>query len=354
MDLSKSQDPLKILMIGTLPPPMVSGTTIGFQQLANELNQHDDVENIVVNTGGIRSHGIKGLIRFVKVVREIIINTGKVDIVTLHINCTALPVIGPVVLAVVQLYRKPFIIRMFGGMGYAQLHGVAKWVAVQVIKRAYKYLVQTKKLVSETIADGFENVEWYPNSRTIPTKVNRKSKNRKCRKFVFLGRVTITKGILEIIEAAERFDNDISVDIYGPFEDMFSEHFFMSLKRINCWGSVPPNQIIEILSHYDALLLPTYHATEGYPGVILEAYAAGIPVISTYWRAIPEVVDESSGLLIEPQNADALFEAMKRLVEDDMLYAQLCKGAQERASAFSSKTMTEHFITLCYQIKNSS
>jgi poly-gamma-glutamate synthesis protein (capsule biosynthesis protein) len=112
-------------------------------------------------------------------------------------------------------------------------------------------------------------------------------------------------------------------------------------------GVVPPKEVTSVLSGYDALLLPTYHDGEGYPGVVLEAFGVGIPVICTRWRALPEIVDETCGLLVEPRDSESLLEAMTKLVSDPELHARLCKGAAARAERFSSAHWSERFIEYC-------
>ena len=68
---------------------------------------------------------------------------------------------------------------------------------------------------------------------------------------------------------------------------------------------------------------------EGIPVALMEAMAAGIPVISTATTGIPElVVDEHTGLLVEPRDAPALADAIERLLDDTDL------GERLRAAAF--------------------
>jgi len=69
---------------------------------------------------------------------------------------------------------------------------------------------------------------------------------------------------------------------------------------------------LETIQKYDVLILPTFYQGEGYPGVIIEAYSLGLPVITTNWKAIPEIVENrKTGLLIEPRSTAALVDAMK-------------------------------------------
>ncbi len=89
-------------------------------------------------------------------------------------------------------------------------------------------------------------------------------------------------------------------------------------------GRVEPNSISQILSEHDCLLLPTFYEGEGMPGVIIEAYQSGIPVIASRWRDIPELIQhEKTGLLVEPRSMEDLTRAMLRLSSDKKLYQDL-------------------------------
>jgi glycosyltransferase involved in cell wall biosynthesis len=77
----------------------------------------------------------------------------------------------------------------------------------------------------------------------------------------------------------------------------------------------------------DVFALPSY--VEGLPIALLEAMALGIPSISTNVYGIPEaVIDERTGLLIEPGDAEALAKAILRLKRDDELRRQLSKDGR--------------------------
>lgn len=58
-------------------------------------------------------------------------------------------------------------------------------------------------------------------------------------------------------------------------------------------GTVDFNKSVEVLQNYFALVFPTRFFTEGIPGTILDAYAAGIPVICSRWESFEDVVDDA-------------------------------------------------------------
>jgi glycosyltransferase involved in cell wall biosynthesis len=166
---------------------------------------------------------------------------------------------------------------------------------------------------------------------------------------VFIGHVKPEKGMRELLDAARRLGGrEIRVDVYGPLLGGMRAQDFDGHPAVRYLGVLPPERVSEVLRGYDALLLPTYHPGEGYPGAILEAYAEGLPVIATRWRSLPEIVEHGvSGLLIEPRDAGALAQAMIDLHDHPERMQALRTGALARAEAFSSRRWTQEFVEIC-------
>lgn len=77
-------------------------------------------------------------------------------------------------------------------------------------------------------------------------------------------------------------------------------------------GILEGQEYIDELSSGDFLVLSSNYETQGV--VLLEAFACGMPVVSTNVGGIPEVVNESNGILVPPQDAEALAEAMQEMI----------------------------------------
>lgn len=83
-----------------------------------------------------------------------------------------------------------------------------------------------------------------------------------------------------------------------------------------------------LYSAMDVFILPSL--TEGVPLTILEAMAAGVPVIATRVGGIPQMIEEGeTGLLVPPQNERALQEKIESLIRDSALRSQLSRQALE-------------------------
>lgn len=338
--------PPRVLLVGSFTP-LISGTSILLEQLAADLKDRTDIELAPADSGGIRGRGAKGLARYFGLLRRIWIEAGASDIISLHLNATALALIAPLALATARLRGIKLMIRLFGGSGYAGLNGLSRAAAKWSMRQADVCLVETRLLAEEMKRDGVGRVAWYANSRPMPVGATFHAPAA-CRKFVFIGRLCAEKGVREAVEAAEALGAEASLDVYGPFwGNSLSEDTFRGKERTRYRGPIPPDRVVDVMREHDALLLPTRHRDEGYPGVIIEAFAAGRPVICTRWMALPEMVDESCGILIEPGDAAGLFNAMKRLADDPVSYLRLCEGAWSRRMNYSGAAWADRFVEIC-------
>jgi len=157
------------------------------------------------------------------------------------------------------------------------------------------------------------------------------------------------QGIEVILESLKWLHPDVSIDLYGPLENGYAADDLnrRGLGRVRYLGVLDEVRVQERLFHYDALVLPTFHPGEGYPGVILEAYAHSVPVIATRWLSLPEIVDDSCGILIEAGDPVAFADAVNRLRAGLELWKALRRGSLERAREFSDRERTEQFVALC-------
>lgn len=150
-----------------------------------------------------------------------------------------------------------------------------------------------------------------------------------CR-IVFLGRVTPVKGLDVLIRAiAADPDLPLTLDIYGVVQgpDAYKKQLQKVCdSRIRFRDPVSAQRIIEELSHYDVLAVPSQWLETG-PLVVLEAFAAGIPVIGSDLGGIRELVrQEIDGILVEPGSVTAWAAALRRLTREPGLLARLQHG----------------------------
>lgn len=355
MNHKNASDPLRILMIGPLPPP-IGGATVVFQTLVNDLASRSDVKITVLNLsrGNSASDWFRNLLVAIRIIWKTYWLGQKHDVISFHANYRGRILFGPIIYLISRLIRRPLVMRVFGGafdFQYEELSRIHQWLLRKTYFNSEICLFETKRLVEYFTALRIRRAEWFSNYTAVARLDEHLEIRSVCRRIVFLGRVTKTKGIDELFAAAPHLDVGVQIDVYGPLDDGYSlEVFQRGLGRIQYRGILGRREIDERLWEYDALVLPTFHSGEGYPGVILEAYSHGLPVIVTNWLSIPEIVDDTCGILIEPRNTMQLVDAINRLHRDTALYQRLQEGAWRRRLAFSSTYWTQRFVSLCYEV----
>ena len=148
-------------------------------------------------------------------------------------------------------------------------------------------------------------------------------------RFVYMGRVDKTKGLDIFIKAFKQVDdNNITFDIYGIEQD--NAKYFKKIKdltatdkRIAIKESVQGKDVIKTLAGYDVLVVPSQWMETG-PMVVLEAFAAGIPVIGSRLGGIAELIEnERNGLLVEPFSIKEWAKTIRRLSDNRNIIAKL-------------------------------
>ena len=121
----------------------------------------------------------------------------------------------------------------------------------------------------------------------------------------------------------------------------------------NYGGQLKPEEVAESLNQHDAMLFPTFWEGEGLPGVIIESFQCGMPVIATRWLQIPELLkDGEQGILIEPHEVGELVEAMRKLIDQPKLYQQLSESAFQRGQQYKSMHWNRKLVDWCQQFSD--
>ena len=189
------------------------------------------------------------------------------------------------------------------------------------------------------VANGVPAVKSYPRRRPIGTWT--------------LGMAALfrpRKGIEVLLEALAMLrlrGHDVRLRAIGPFETPEYQQEVLALvdqlgiaDAIDWTGFV--SDIHAELRQVDLFVLPSLFG-EGLPMVVLEAMAAGLPVVASDVEGIPAAIrDGVDGLLVEPGNPEALAKAISEIIKPDSPcdYLAMCRDARERhAEKFSAAAM---------------
>lgn len=143
----------------------------------------------------------------------------------------------------------------------------------------------------------------------------------------------------------QKFERDVfHLDIYGPVEGGYRNRFAELLSSASdcasyC-GTVNPEESVDVLKDYYALLFLTYYEGEGFAGTLIDAMCADLPVIASDWRCNGEVVSDDTGIIVKPRDSKALAEALVGIYENNASWLRKRNNCLHAAERFMPKQVT--------------
>ena len=171
---------------------------------------------------------------------------------------------------------------------------------------------------------GYGNVMGVDMERFSPDRFSVK-KDAGVFTFVFVGRIVGDKGINELVEAFVKLHdkhNNTKLVLVGNYEhnlDPVSDKTRQLIETndgIEARGAKYGDDLLQMYVDADCFVMPSYR--EGFPNTVLEAGAMGLPSIVTDINGSREIIEnEKNGLIVPSKDADALYNAMERMLLDD-------------------------------------
>jgi len=204
--------------------------------------------------------------------------------------------------------------------------------------------VQSNDMQADLRRLGLSRVHVLRNFRRfgpIPTSTDTASGSISC---AFLSRMIPSKGVDLAIAAVKNVRNcnphrAVQLHIWGPVPEVH-QAWFDGLMRdagpgVSYHGVLDPGDVQNTLARHDVVLFPTAYGGEGFPGVVVDAYSAGIPIIATRWPYVDEAIAHGrTGLIVEDREVKDLSGAILRLLDEQTLLGELKAGARERAKDY--------------------
>lgn len=198
--------------------------------------------------------------------------------------------------------------------------------------------------------------------KPIPERVAQIKEKYAGKKIIFsLGRLVEYKGYEYLIQAARRLTDDYVILIggRGPLQE-YLQALIDELgvaDRVKLLGFIEDHDLPDYFGACDLFCLSSIWKTEAFGIVQIEAMSCGKPVIA---MNIPESgvswvnINSFSGINVNPEDADALAEAIITVLTDEHLYDQLSKGARRRyETMFTKELMTELCLNLYRKVLRS-
>jgi len=189
-----------------------------------------------------------------------------------------------------------------------------RWSRDELAKHAAHVITPSAYLRELALGWGVENVTVLPNPAPEIPPMDRDALRARFGfdgpTLVFAGRLALPKSLEVGIEAAKRAGVALAIAGDGPERARLE-----ALGHARFLGPLPREQVLELFCAGDASLLSS--SWENFPHSVVESLAAGTPVISTAVGGVPEVVhDGENGILVPPNDVDALADAIRRGLAD--------------------------------------
>ena len=262
----------------------------------------------------------------------------------------------PVLSLLNHVYKKKLHYIVIGG--WLQDFLSNKKCLLSQLKKFDGIYVETSTMKKALESMGFSNIAVMPNCKDL--KILKPNElvysHNEPYKLCTFSRVMKEKGIEDITYAVSQINKQcerivFTLDIYGQV-DANQQSWFDDIRNnfpefIQYKGEVEYSRSVEILHEYFALVFPTKFYTEGIPGTVIDAYAAGLPVISSKWESFEDVIDDGvTGLGYAFDDKNSLVDVLETVVNDPAMIDSMRKPCIEKAKQFiPEKVISEKIIT---------
>lgn len=216
--------------------------------------------------------------------------------------------------------------------------------------------VETSTMKAALEEQGFGNVTILPNFKFITplTEKDLPTAFEQPYRLCMFSRVMKEKGVEDAISAVTKINEKygktmLKLDVYGKIHPGYKQRFQELMASVPNYiryaGMVEPEESVQVLKDYFALLFPTYYDGEGFPGTLLDAFASGVPVVASDWKYNSEIIREGyTGTLFPPRDIDALTERLEYIVENIIWWENMRKTCLERAKQYQPHEIIKPII----------
>ena len=318
----------KFLLVGPLPPPL-GGDTRHFLMMKNLIEKEYKSEPIVLNTSRKYkpNNRIINFFYINKIIYKIFIYRNRFNqTIFMASDRGILFSIIPLV-CICFLLKKDLYIRICGG-SFSNTMEELNYFPRKIInfifdKFVQKIFVQTKDVYSYFLKYVRKTKVYRIGSYPINSlKLNEVYTNKKTKKLIFLyaGHLNIDKGVGLLLDV---FGNLKNIEVECHFagrESEITRNDINKVARCKYIGVYDYREMVNLISKYKYLILPTWHVGEGEPGVIIESLEACTPVIASKYGGIMDLVDEQIGFLIKPKSFNDLKKCIIEAHKNEILH----------------------------------
>ena len=317
---------------------LLNGQTIKTKIVAAELERAFGKEEVFK----MDTHG--GVISLLKLPFILLFSLIKCKNVVILPAQNGLFVIVPLLLIMNIFFRRKIHYVVIGGWMPNLIEN--RPIITRFLKKIHQIYVETTVMQATLEKRGFTNVVVMANCKplNIISEGEINSDKGNVFRLCTFSRVMKQKGIEHAVTAIDKMNQHFgpescSLDIYGQIE-LSEEAWFAKLqekfpKNVAYKGVVAFDKSVDVLKNYSALLFPTLFYTEGIPGTIIDAFAAGLPVVASRWASFSDIVDDGkNGFGYEFGSFDKLCELLENLMSAPQKINEMRLNCIEKAQCF--------------------
>lgn len=358
----------KVLLLGKLPPPYMGPS------IATEIILKSSLKNSfeLIHLDTKINHEISsfGTWSFTKVFANIAIYFKMFSLLRKHKPALVLIPISQTTTGFFKDSLFILIAKLFGKKVLLQLRGsnFKTWISnsSSVNKSYVKYILKKTQgmiVLGNNLKYLFTDYYTQDNIFVVPNggdyTVPERNKSDEVR-ILYLSNLLASKGVEDVFKAIEILHTDtkikFSIDLVGEWYNETTKEKCLSIKEknqlpIRIHKSKGVTEKFQYLADADIFVFPP-REPEGHPWSIVEAMAAGLPVISTDQGAIIEsVINNKNGFIIEPNHPEQIAEKLALLIEDIELRKKMGTASRELYLAnFTEEKMVEKLTTVFNKI----
>lgn len=222
--------------------------------------------------------------------------------------------------------------------------------------------VEFEKMKLELEDIGITNCRVIPNFKNLHLEnailqVSKEKENTFCMFSRVMEEKGVASAVFALAEYNEKHEEKAKLEIWGPIEPQFQNDFENLLQLYNDFvaykGCVPFDKSLETITDHIALLFPTFWKGEGFPGTIIDAFAAAVPVIATDWNANKELVDSfKTGLVYPNDEFSTLYECIEWSIENKDKLAQMRLNCINKANDFTTAKWIPYILDILNNQEN--
>lgn len=359
------------------PPRMAGGTTVHTYQLAKaEHEEGHEVTVVAASAKGAPKEEVSEGVRIIRVPRPYTIWSGRaakkvlgdVDIVHGHGTCTR----GHLSLnrgfpTVVKMHNtwlgelerhkrmgdsvrmsRSAAMRLYTGMDRYCAQNAHHIIAISDVIRKETLLYDVPDEKITVIHNGIDATRFLVPAGT--REAVRRRLGLEGVVIAYIGRVEPHKNVGELAKAAVRMhDKAVSLLVVGDGDDLWKVRNLAAplKKKARFTGFVPYDEVPGYFAAADIVVYPSLYEPLG--NVVLEAMAAGRPIVASRVDGIPEVFVNGAGFMTEP-TADALEERLHELVDDPFLRRSMGEKGRASVGVNSWRNVASRTVEVCQRV----